>query len=163
LLGRRTYDIFAGYWPCASGEAKPMGELFDRVRKYVVTRSEKPLDWKNSERLNSMEAVSRLRESDGPDLIIQGSSTLYPQLLAASLIDSLTLMIFPVLLGSGKRLFGAGTPAGAMRMMDHTVSPRGTIVARYEAAGAVQVGSFDNPEPSAPELARRKAMAEGKW
>ena len=161
LLGRRTYDIFAAYWPYAEGNK--MGKLFDRVRKYVVTRGEKPLTWQNSERLTSIEAVARLRNGDGPDLIIQGSSTLYPQLLAAGLVDRLILMTFPVLLGSGKRLFSGGAPSGAMRMIDHMVSPRGVIVASYEPDGAVETGSFASPEPSEAELARRKAMADGTW
>ena len=163
LLGRRTYDIFAAFWPYAEGNEKPMGEMFDRVRKYVVTRGEKPLKWQNSERVTSIEAVARLKNGDGPDLIIQGSSTLYPQLLAAGLIDRLILMTFPVVLGSGKRLFGEHTPSGAMRMIDHMVSPRGTIVASYEPAGAVKTGRFASPEPSEAEIARRKAMADGTW
>lgn len=163
LLGRRTYDIFAAFWPYAEGNEKPMGEMFDRVRKYVVTRGDKPLTWQNSERVTSIEAVARVKNGDGPDLIIQGSSTLYPQLLAAGLIDRLILMMFPVVLGSGKRLFGEHTPSGAMRMTDHMVSARGTIVASYEPAGAVKTGSFASPEPSEAEIARRKAMADGTW
>jgi dihydrofolate reductase len=163
LLGRRTYDIFAAFWPYAEGNEKTMGEMFDRVRKYVVTRGEKPLTWQNSERLTSIEAVARLRNSDGPELIIQGSSTLYPQLLAAGLIDRLILMTFPVVLGSGKRLLGEGTPSGSMRMIDHMVSARGTIVASYELDGPVKVGSFSSPEPSEAEISRRKAMADGTW
>ncbi len=163
LLGRRTYDIFAAFWPYAKGNEKPMGEMFDRVRKYVVTRGAKPLTWQNSERVTSIEAVARVKNGAGPDLIIQGSSTLYPQLLAAGLIDQLILMTFPVVLGGGKRLFGEGTPSGAMRMIDHMVSPRGTIVASYEPAGVVKTGSFASPEPSEAEIARRKAMADGTW
>jgi dihydrofolate reductase len=163
LLGRRTYDIFAAFWPYAEGNEKPMGELFDRVRKYVVTRGQEPLTWQNSERLTSIEAVARVKNGDGPDLIIQGSSTLYPQLLAEGLIDRLILMTFPVVLGSGKRLFGEHTPSGAMRMIDHVVSPRGNIIATYEPAGPVKTGSFASPEPSEAEIARRKAMADGTW
>lgn len=163
LLGRRTYDIFAAFWPYAEGNEKPMGEMFDRVRKYVVTRGEKPLTWQNSERVTSIEAVARVKNGDGPDLIIQGSSTLYPQLLAAGLIDRLILMMFPVVLGSGKRLFGERTPSCAMRMTDHMVSERGTIIASYEPAGPVKLGSFASPEPSKAEIARRKAMADGTW
>lgn len=168
LLGRRTYDIFAAFWPYAEGDGKPMGEMFDRVRKYVVTRGEKPLTWQNSERVTSIEAVARVKNGgvesgDAPDLIIQGSSTLYPQLLAAGLIDRLILMTSPVVLGGGKRLFGERTPSGAMRMVDHTVSAGGNIVATYEPAGAVKTGSFASPEPSEAEIARRKAMADGTW
>ncbi|HEY1656372.1 MAG TPA: dihydrofolate reductase family protein [Candidatus Tumulicola sp.] len=161
LLGRRTYDIFAAYWPYAKGSE--IGETFTMVRKYVVTHGEKPLNWQNSEPVSSIEAVARLRNSDGPELLIQGSSTLYPQLLAAGLIDRLILMTFPIVLGDGKRLFGGGTPSHAMRMTDHVVSPRGTIVARYEPAGALETGSFINQEPSELEVARRKSMAEGTW
>jgi dihydrofolate reductase len=168
LLGRRTYDLFAGFWPYAKGDAKPMGKMFDRARKYVVTHGEKPLTWQNSERLTSIEAVARVKNGevkngDAPDLIIQGSSTLYPQLLAAGLIDRLILMTLPVVLGSGKRLFGKGTSGGAMRMVDHVVSPRGNIVATYEPAGALKIGSFPSPEPSKAEIARRQAMADGTW
>jgi len=164
LLGRRTYDIFAAFWPYyGEGPAKPIAETFNRARKYVVTRGEKPLTWQNSERLKSIEAVAPVKNGDGPDLIIQGSSTLYPQLLAAGLIDRLILMTFPVVLGSGKRLFGEGTQAGTMRMVDHMVTPRGTIVASYEPAGALKTGSFPSPKPSEAEIARRKAMADGTW
>ena len=163
LLGRRTYDIFAAFWPYAEGNEKPLGEMFDRARKYVVTRGQKPLTWQNSERLSSIEAVARVKNGDGPDLVIQGSSTLYPQLLAAGLIDRLILMTFPVMLGSGKRLFGEHTPGGTLRMVDHMVSPRGNIVATYKPAGAIKTGSFVSPEPSEAEIARRKAMADGTW
>lgn len=165
LLGRRTYDIFSAYWPFveANSEEKPIGDVFDRARKYVVTRGEKPLPWQNSERLTSIDAVAQVKQGDGPNLIIQGSSTLYPQLLAAGLIDRLILMTFPVVLGSGKRLFGEHAPGGAMRMIDHVVSKRGNIVATYEPAGEVKTGSFASPEPSAAEIARRKAMADGSW
>ncbi len=163
LLGRRTYDIFAAFWPYAEGNGKPMGQMFDRVRKYVVTRGEKPLTWQNSERVTSIEAVARLKSGEGPELIIQGSSTPYPQLLTAGLIDRLILMTFPVVLGGGKRLFGEGTSSGAMRMIDHSVSARGTIVASYEPAGPVKLGSFASPEPSEAEISRRKAMADGTW
>src|ERR1700761_1804864 len=164
LLGRRTYDIFAGFWPYyAEGPAKHIAETFERARKYVVTHGDKPLTWQNSERLTNIEAVARVKNGDGPDLIIQGSSTLYPQLLAAGLIDQLTLTIFPVVLGSGKRLFGEGTQGSSMRMVDHIVSPRGVIVATYEPAGEVKTGTFPGPEPSQAELARRKAMEDGTW
>jgi len=163
LLGRRTYDIFAAFWPYVDGDGKPMGELFDRVRKYVLTRGEAPLTWQNSERLASIEAIARLKSGDGPDLLIQGSSTLYPQLLAAGLIDRLMVMTFPVVLGGGKRLFGDGTSGGAMRMNDHTESARGTIIASYEPAGPVVLGSFPTPEPSEAEVSRRRAMVAGTW
>src|SRR4051794_24855080 len=112
LLGRRTYDIFAAYWPY--NQDHPVGETFQRINKYVLTHSDAPLEWENSHRVESIEALAKLKQGDGTDLVIQGSSTLYPQLLAAGLIDRLTLMTFPLVLGGGKRLFGEGTPPGTM-------------------------------------------------
>src|SRR5688572_21145201 len=164
LLGRRTYDIFAAYWPYATGEEKSLGERFDSAAKYVVTGGDQRLAWRNSHRLESIDAVSALKKGEGPDLIIQGSGTLYPQLLRAGLIDRLTLMIFPVILGSGKRLFGDGTVPGAMRMVEHRITPRGTIIATYQPDGAVETGTFETQEPSAAERARRKKIEEeGTW
>jgi RibD domain-containing protein len=93
----------------------------------------------------------------------QGSSTLYPQLLAAGLLDRLVLMTFPVLIGSGKRLFGPGTAPGALRLVEHQVTPRGAVIAAYEPAGPVEPGSFATQEPSAAELDRRERVEDGAW
>ena len=163
LLGRRTYDIFAAYWPYVTGEAKALGEQFDRAAKYVVTGGDKRLDWENSHRLKNIDAIADLKRSKGPDLIIQGSGTLYPQLLRAGLIDRLTLRIFPVILGSGKRLFGDGTAPSAMRMIEHQITPRGNIIATYQPGGPVEPGSFQAAEPSAAELERREKVEAGTW
>lgn len=163
LLGRRTYEIFAAYWPYVTGEGKSLGDRFDRAAKYVVTGGDQRLDWQNSHRLESIDAVADLKRGEGPDLIIQGSGTLYPQLLRAGLLDRLTLMTFPVILGSGKRLFGDGTPPGAMRMIEHQVTPRGNIVATYQPDGAVEPGNFGTQEPSAAELDRRAKIEAGTW
>jgi dihydrofolate reductase len=163
LLGRRTYDIFAGYWPHAEGDNKPMGELFGRIGKYVLTRSDAPLEWQNSHRVESMEALAELKRQDGPDLVIQGSSTLYPQLLAAGLIDRLTLMTFRVVLGQGKRLFGEGTPAREMKLVEHKFTQAGNIIATYEPGDEVETGTFASEEPSAQELDRREKMRAGNW
>lgn len=163
LLGRRTYDIFAAYWPYNATEANGIGERFDRAAKYVMTASGRRLDWQNSHRLESLEALADLKRGEGPDLIIQGSGTLYPQLLRAGLIDRLILMTFPVILGSGKRLFGDGTAPGAMRMVEHRITPGGNIIATYRPAGAVETGSFGAQAPSAAELDRRKKVEDGTW
>ncbi len=163
LLGRRTYDIFAAYWPYATGEGKSLGERFDRAAKYVVTTGRQRLDWQNSHRLTSIDAIADLKRGEGPDLIIQGSGTLYPQLLSAGLIDRLTLMTFPVILGSGKRLFGEDTSPSAMRMVEHQITPRGNIIATYRPDGAVETGSFGAEEPSAAELERRERVEAGTW
>ena len=159
LLGRRTYDIFAAFWPYAGDEAKAIRDAFNRCGKFVVTHRDAPLEWHNSHRVPDLDALADLKASDGPDLVIQGSSTLYPQLLAAGLIDRLTLMTFPLVLGPGKRLFGDGTPARTMKMVDHRVSPGGTVIATYEPAGNVEHGTFATQEPSAREQARQKQMA----
>jgi dihydrofolate reductase len=163
LLGRRTYDIFAAYWPFAQGENESLGRRFDRAAKYVVTRGDQPLAWRNSHRLADLDALAEVRRGEGPPLIVQGSGTLYPQLLAAGLIDRLVLMTFPLLLGSGKRPFGDGTPARSMRMVEHEVTARGNLVATYEPAGPVVPGSFPTEAPSPAEIERRERIARGEW
>ena len=163
LLGRRTYDIFAAFWPFAGDEQKEIRDPFNRAAKYVLTSGDEPLPWHNSHRVANLEGIAAIKRSAGPDIIIQGSSMLYPQLLSAGLLDELVLMIFPLVLGSGKRLLGEDTPAGAMRMVEHEVTPAGNIIAAYAPAGAVQTGSFASPDPSPGELERRKKIAEERW
>jgi dihydrofolate reductase len=163
LLGRRTYDIFAAFWPYNASEPDGIGQKFDRASKFVMTRSDQPLEWQNSRTVESLDALAEVKRGDGPDLIIQGSGTLYPQLLTAGLIDRLILMTFPVVLGSGKRLFGEGTAPVAMRMVEHRISPRGNVIAAYEPDGAVEPGSFATGEPSAAELERRRRIHRGNW
>ena len=164
LLGRRTYDIFASYWPYVEGEEAAMGQAFTRAGKHVLTHGDQPLHWENSHRLPGIDAVAALKASNGPDLIIQGSSTLYPPLLEAELIDRLILMIFPLTLGKGKRLFGDGTMPGALRMTDHTVTERGTIIATYEPGGAIPTeGTFPEQSTSAREAERQRRMREDTW
>ncbi len=165
LLGRRTYDIFAAYWPYAEGENKPMGDAFTRAAKYVFTRGEQELAWENSHRLAGIGEVAALKATSGPDLVIQGSSTIYPALLAAGLIDELLVMTFPLTLGSGKRLFGEGTPVNRLEMTDHWVTDKGTIVANYKPAGTLPPIPAESPIPSssAREAERQLRMREGRW
>lgn len=160
LLGRKTYEIFAAYWPYVE-PGNPIGEPFDRAGKYVLTRSDDPLPWQNSHRLSGIDAIAELKAGDGPDLVIQGSSTLYPQLLAAGLIDRLILQTFPVLLGPGKRLFGDGTPPLSLRLVDQKLSDSGVVIATYEPAGEVETGTFVGPDPSEREKARQERMKRG--
>ncbi|MEO7169892.1 MAG: dihydrofolate reductase family protein [Sphingomonas sp.] len=159
LLGRKTYDIFAAYWPFQPDN--PIGDKFNAVTKYVVTSSPEPLGWANSIAIGGDAAagIARIKASDGPDLLIQGSTKLYPALLEAGLIDRLFLMTFPVVLGSGKRLFAEGVKPGALKLVESAVSTTGVIIATYEPAGPVQTGSFATQEPSALEIARREKMA----
>jgi dihydrofolate reductase len=163
LLGRRTYDIFAAYWPFVDGEIASMGKALTEAEKHVVTRGDQPLDWANSHRLDSIAAVEMLKETDGPDLLIQGSSTLYPQLLAAGLIDELVTMTFPVLLGTGKRLFGSGTPPCALRLLDQKVGARGVIVTCWAPDGPIPTVNHPHPSTSAAEAERQRSMRNGTW
>lgn len=165
LLGRRTYDIFAAYWPYAEGDNKPMSEAFDRANKYVLTRGDQPLEWQNSHRLGGIEDVARLKQGEGKKIVIQGSSTLYPGLLDAGLIDELILMTFPVTLGSGKRLFGEGTPVERMELTGHRVTDQGTVITTFKPGGALPPYPAEAPIPimSEREIARQAAMAEGRW
>ena len=157
LLGRKTYEIFAAHWPFA-GADDPIAKTFNQTAKYVLTRGSDPLEWQNSHRLQDIAAVKALKSTDGPDILIQGSSTLYPPLLAEGLIDTLFVMTFPVVLGKGKRLFGPGTPAFALKLVNHEVSTTGVTIATYEPAGKVPIGNAALPEPSPAELKRRERM-----
>lgn len=182
LLGRRTYDIFAAYWPYVGGEATGIGEVFDRTgqddgalaaiemgdaftraNKYVLSRGHPDLGWSNSHLLPDLAALRGVKEGDGPDMVIQGSSTLYPALLREGLIDELTIMTFPVVIGSGKRLIGADTPPRALSLVDQRTTRSGAIIARYTPAGAVEQGWAGPQSTSAREEARQRAMAEGRW
>src|SRR3954462_6967711 len=142
LLGRRTYDIFAAYWPY--NQDNPIGATFQRINKYVLTSRDGRIDWDNSHKLtgDTANAVAELKRSDGRDLLIQGSSTLYPPLLAAGLIDRLVLMRFPVILGRGKRIFDGSETPGRLKLTDHFVSDSGVMTTIYEPAGEVPTGSF---------------------
>jgi dihydrofolate reductase len=140
-----------------------MSEGLTAADKYVVTHHDRPLDWANSHRLDGVPAVQELKASDGPNLLIQGSSTLYPPLLAAGLVNELVLMTFPVVLGSGKRLFGDGTSPGALRLLDQQVGAKGVIVTRWAPAGPVPTAGHPIPSTSAAEGERQRRMKEGSW
>jgi dihydrofolate reductase len=161
LLGRKTYEIFAAHWPYV-GAQDPMGALFDGVTKYVATSSSEPLTWRNSVALRGDVAgeIARLKREDGPILLTQGSSVLLQTLLAHDLIDEFRLLTFPLLLGPGKRLFGAGAKPGALRLTGTSVSTTGVIMSLYERAGEIVPGTFELPEPSEAELARRERRTQ---
>jgi dihydrofolate reductase len=159
LLGKRTYDIFSAYWPFNQDD--PIGEKFQRINKYVLTHSSEPLTWDNSENLSgdTADAAAKLKRTEGRDLLIQGSSTLYPPLLSAGLIDELVLITFPVLLGRGKRIFDGTEAPGALKLVDSFVTDKGVVIASYEPAGEVRTGTFETKEPSEAELERRSNWA----
>jgi len=162
LLGRRTYDIFAGYWP--QHQDNPIGATFQRINKYVLTHSDAPLEWENSHRLSgdTREAVAELKRSEGRDLLIQGSSTLYMPLLAAGLIDRLVVMTFPVILGGGKSIFDGPPASGALKLADHAVSDKGVVFAIYEPAGDVPIGSFADEDKSDEQIEQGRRLTEAR-
>jgi dihydrofolate reductase len=163
LLGRRTYDIFSAYWP--DNQDNPIGEKFQRINKYVLTHRSEPLAWENSHKLSgdTAEAVAELKRTEGRDLLIQGSSTLYPALLSAKLIDRLMLMTFPVLLGQGKSIFDGSERPGTLKLIDHFVSNTGVVITTYEPAGEVRTGTFETKEPSEATLELREKIKAGAW
>jgi len=164
LLGKRTYDIFSGFWPY--NQEDPIGAKFQHINKYVLTHSDEPLAWENSHKIggeSAADAVARLKDSDGRDLLIQGSSTLYSPLLSARLIDRLVLITFPVLLGKGKSIFSGSERPGSLKLVDSFVTDKGVVIATYQPAGDVSTGSFETKEPSEQELQRREKMEAGTW
>ena len=164
LLGKRTYDIFSGYWPY--NQEDPIGAKFQRINKYVLTHSDEPLEWENSRKIqgsSAADAVARLKESEGRDLLIQGSSTLYPPLLSARLIDRLVLLTFPVLLGHGKSIFDGSEKPSGLKLVDSFTSDKGVVIATYEPAGDVPTSTFETKAPSEQELVRREKMGAGEW
>ncbi len=142
LLGRKTYDIFAAFWPTASEEegAKPLND----ATKYVASRSRPALTWERSVLIEGdvAEGVTALKQQDGPELQVHGSGDLVQTLLRHGLVDEWQLLTFPVVLGEGKRLFGSGTVPAALRLVDSSVSGTGVVVTRYVAAGDVTTGTF---------------------
>jgi len=157
LLGRKTYEIFAAYWP--DHDESPIGKTFNATRKYVATSSRGPLAWHNSVAFHDpVNDVARVKRQDGPLLLTQGSTVLLQTLLKHDLVDELQLIIFPVVLGKGKRLFGDGTSPAALKLVDSAVSKAGVVMARYRRDGAVNTGTFAPDEPSPAERARRERM-----
>ncbi len=147
LLGRRTWDIFAAYWPHVAEDAPHRGiaDLFNGTVKHVATHRSGTLEWRNSHALGPdiTAAVRELKRGDGPNLVTQGSSELVHQLLATDLVDELLLLVHPILLGRGKRLFNDRAPASAFRLEASKATPRGVLVNRYVRAGEVRTGSFE--------------------
>ena len=135
LLGRRTYEIFAPYWPNQGDH--PIANAFNKATKYVVTRSLNRLDWQKSQRIDGdvVEEVGRLKASDGPELHIWGSGELLQTLIAAELIDEYRIWIFPVVLGEGRRLFENGVPPRGLALVQTQSTPRGVLVNTYRPAG----------------------------
>lgn len=142
LLGRKTYDIFAAHWPRVEGD--PTADKFNAVTKYVATRSTTPLTWKNSVALRGDVAalIAGMKQEDGPTLLVQGSSELLQTLLAKDLLDEFTLLVFPVILGNGKKFFGEGAAPAGLKLTESKVSTTGVVMNTYVRSGGVSTGSF---------------------
>jgi dihydrofolate reductase len=142
LLGRRTYDIWAPYWPNVE-PGNPIADLYNSVRKHVVTHRPDRLDWQNSHALkgNLADTIRALKSEDGLNLLTWGSADVVRQLLAAGLVDELRLQIYPVILGPGKRLFGDNAQPSAFALSDSTITPGGVVLTRYVRSGEVQTGT----------------------
>jgi len=143
LLGRRTYDIFAGYWPKAAAD-DPIAQGINKATKYVVSHRPVNVDWKTSVLIDGdvVAKIKKLKAEDGPELQVHGSGNLIQTLLKSDLVDELWLKTFPVTLGTGKRLFADGTMPFGFKLLDSKISPSGVIVASYARAGEVKIGSF---------------------
>lgn len=161
LLGRKTYEIFAAYWPYYREDAPDghIATLFNQIRKYAVSRSgEVDTSWRGSVLLRDIADVKRLKQEDGPNLLTQGSTELVHALLAHDLVDAMSIFTLPVVLGGGKRLFADGSAPHSFELTRSRVSPNGLIVGHYTRKGDVQIGKPAPDAPSEREIARRKRM-----
>jgi dihydrofolate reductase len=142
VLGRRTYEIMAAYWPHAPEEAG--ARVFNDATKYVVSRSRPTMEWANSVLVegDAAEGIAALKEEVGPELQVHGSGNLIQTLLRHNLVDRYRLWVFPLVIGSGKRLFSEGTIPSALKLVDSTVSTTGVVIGTYEPAGEIVTGSF---------------------
>lgn len=137
ILGRKTFDLWAGFWP---HHADIWPGINDGT-KYVMSTTKKQSNWKNSVFIDSLEAIKELKSSEGPDIQVWGSSQVVQLLLKNDLVDEITLKIYPITLGSGKKLFGEGTIPAAFTLVEHIFTPSGVIIARYKRAGDVKMGT----------------------
>ena len=137
LLGRKTFEIFASYWP----EHESVWPGINDVTKYVMSRTLKKSDWKNSVFLKNLADIQKLKKSKGSDIQVHGSGELIQLLLKNDLVDELWLKIFPLTLGKGKKLFDNGTIPAAFTLIESLVTPSGVIIANYKRAGKVKTGT----------------------
>ena len=161
LLGRKTYEIFAAYWPYYD-ESAPDGAIaraFNAIRKYVVSRSgDVETGWARSVLLRDIADVKRLKQEEGPSLVTQGSTELVHALLANDLVDAMSIFTVPVVLGGGKKLFADGSAPHSFKLVRSRVSPNGVIIAHYERAGEIRIGDTALASTSDRERARQQRM-----
>src|SRR5688572_1690346 len=163
LLGRKTYEIFAAYWPYYDEDAPDGGiaKRFNEIRKYAVSRSgEVDTSWAGSVLLRDIAGVKRLKEEDGPNLVTQGSTELVHALLANDLVDAMSIFTLPLVLGGGKKLFADGSAPHSFKLTRSRVSPNGLIAGHYEREGEIRIGDTAFDSPSEREIARQERMKD---
>lgn len=160
LLGRKTYEIFAAHWPYVTGD-DPIAAKLNSVRKYVVSRTLTGVDWSNSRLLRGDvgEEVARLKRETSGELQVTGSGALVQTLLRHGLVDEYRLWVFPVLLGTGKRLFAEGAIPAALKLLDTKVSSTGVAIHTYRVQDRISYGSFALERPTEAEMRRRARVA----
>jgi dihydrofolate reductase len=159
LLGRGTYEIFAAHWPYDEG---PIADHLNSTRKHVASRSLEQLDWSNSTLIEGDVAdyVAELKRQDGPEIQVHGSPGLIQTLLENDLIDEFRVWTFPLVLGSGKRLFGDGAIPAALELVDSEASKTGVTINVYRRAGDIEPGSMEFDEPTEAEIERRRRLKD---
>lgn len=145
LLGRKTYEIFAAHWPNVTDENDSVARKLNTMRKYVVSRTLKTADWTNSTLISHdvPASITRLKQEPGGEIHVSGSGNLIQTLLKHDLVDEFDLWVFPVVIGTGKRLFGEGTMPGAFQLKDAKTASTGVAIYRYERAGKIPYGTFE--------------------
>jgi len=161
LLGRKTYEIFAAYWPYYDEDAPHGGiaKLFQNIRKYAVSRSgDVDTRWEGSVLLRDVADVKRLKQGDGPNLVTQGSTELVHALLANDLVDAMSIFTVPVVLGGGKKLFADGSAPHSFKLTSSRISSTGILIGHYERGGEIKIGDTALDSPSEREIARQERM-----
>jgi dihydrofolate reductase len=160
LLGRKTYEIFAAHWPHSTD---PAADALNNATKHVASRTLDGVEWSNSKLIEGdvAEQVAKLKEKDGPEIQVHGSADLIQTLLEHDLVDEFRLWFFPVVLGTGKRLFADGAIPAGLKLVDSKTFTTGVVMTTYERAGDVEYGSFATEEPTEAELERRQEIATG--
>jgi dihydrofolate reductase len=157
LLGRRTYQIFAAHWPHSTEESAAAS--LNAAHKYVASRTLQQTSWGPATIIRDVPSeVAKLKAGEGVEIQVHGSADLLQTLLKYQLIDELRVWTFPVLLGTGKRLFGDGTQPGGLKLVSSAISSTGVVIATYQPAGAIPYGSFALEDPTPEELERRSHL-----
>jgi len=156
LLGRKTYEIFAGYWPYREGR---IATLFKDIKKYAVSRSgEIDTSWQGTVLLRDLAEVKRLKQENGPNLVTQGSTELVHALLANDLVEAMSIFTVPVVLGGGKKLFADGSAPRSFKLARSRVSSTGVLIGHYERDGEIEIADGALDSPSKREIARQERM-----